>query len=338
MIYDGILERCPHVLLDGVGRDEWLEKRRGSIGGSDAGALMGMNDFASPLTVYMEKKGLAPKKEENSAMRRGNLLEPIIREETRRDFPGLEIAEVPAILYDPDRRHMSANLDGAILAKAPVEIRGETIEGLGGHEIKTSKAGHGWGEDEIPDAHYCQVQHYMSVAGLPWFLVSVYVLEDDSLRHYAIRRNDEFIARLAAIEKDFWENNILKDSMPAAVGIESEEEMITGIFEGADAPAIMTEEEIALCREYRDASDRIKELETLKSAAGTNLKAALCARTSGGKEKKLSASGGGYSVSWTTFAKRSADLDALKKDGLYERYSKTDECSRMTVSEKKGAA
>ena len=58
------------------------------------------------------------------------------------------------------------------------------IEGLGGHEIKSAKTGFGWEEDEIPDVYYAQVQHYMKVTGLPWFVVSVYILDDESLHHY----------------------------------------------------------------------------------------------------------------------------------------------------------
>jgi hypothetical protein len=55
----------------------------------------------------------------------------------------------------------------------------------------------------------------MKVTGLPWFVLSVYVLDDEPLRCYVIRRSDEFIARPVAMETDFWENFILKDVMPA---------------------------------------------------------------------------------------------------------------------------
>jgi hypothetical protein len=76
---------------------------------------------------------------------------------------------------------MVANIDGVIFAKAPVEIRGQTIEGLDGQEIKSARTNFGWGDDEVPDTHYYQVQHYMRVTGLSWFVVSVYVLDDESL-------------------------------------------------------------------------------------------------------------------------------------------------------------
>ena len=37
--------------------DEWLQIRRQYIGGSDAGAVMGMNPYSSPTAVWAEKTG-----------------------------------------------------------------------------------------------------------------------------------------------------------------------------------------------------------------------------------------------------------------------------------------
>ena len=37
--------------------EEWLELRKGFIGGSDAGAVMGMNPYSSPFAVWAEKTG-----------------------------------------------------------------------------------------------------------------------------------------------------------------------------------------------------------------------------------------------------------------------------------------
>jgi predicted phage-related endonuclease len=236
---------------------------------------------------------------------------------------------------------MRANIDGVVLAKEPVEIGGETVSGLGGHEIKSAKSAYGWSETEIPDAYYCQVQHYMAVLGLPWFMVSVYILENEEVRHYIIPRKDDFIERLCGTEADFWNNYIVSGTMPAATGIDNEDGMITGLFDGAEEPLALTGEEIALCREYTELAVQIKELETRKKAAGTDFKAKLVARAKpDGKEKRLSASGGGFSVSWSFYQRHGVDSDALKKDGIFERYCKISECDRITItdkSKKKGA-
>ena len=58
MIYDRILKTVTHISTAGMEYEESLKNRNGGIGGSDAGAVMGMNSFASPLTVYLQKKDL----------------------------------------------------------------------------------------------------------------------------------------------------------------------------------------------------------------------------------------------------------------------------------------
>jgi predicted phage-related endonuclease len=61
MINETLLERCPHISTIDMSKDEWLDKRREGIGGSDAGAIMGMSAYSSPLTVYLQKKNLVLK-------------------------------------------------------------------------------------------------------------------------------------------------------------------------------------------------------------------------------------------------------------------------------------
>lgn len=53
-----------------MSREEWLEERRKSIGGSDVAAVIGMSRFASPYTVWLDKTGRIPDKGDTEAMRR----------------------------------------------------------------------------------------------------------------------------------------------------------------------------------------------------------------------------------------------------------------------------
>ena len=61
-----------------MSHEEWLEERRKSIGGSDAAAVIGMSRFASPYTVWMDKTGRLPEKEDTEAMRIGRDLEEYV--------------------------------------------------------------------------------------------------------------------------------------------------------------------------------------------------------------------------------------------------------------------
>jgi predicted phage-related endonuclease len=216
-------------------------------------------------------------------------------------------------------------------------IGGGRIEGLGGHEIKSSKTGYGFGDGEVPDTYYAQVQHYMAVLDLPWFLLSVYVLDTEEVRHYPIFRNEEFIKTLIKKEADFWQNYFIPNVMPAAIGIENEEDMITGMFSGGTSPLTLGHEETAMCEEYVELNKRLKELEERKKAISTNLKEVIVQQALPATEKKVSAIAGRYAVSWSRFETTRVDTDALKKAGIYEKFAKTSESGRFAVTEKKGA-
>ena len=46
-------------------KDEWLSLRKGYIGGSDAGAVLGMNPYKSAYSLWAEKTGKIPEFEGN---------------------------------------------------------------------------------------------------------------------------------------------------------------------------------------------------------------------------------------------------------------------------------
>jgi predicted phage-related endonuclease len=248
----------------------------------------------------------------------------------------LNVVNVPYILYSKTYPLMSANIDGLITGTA--EINGKEVSGMGILEIKTSKSGFGYGDDEVPDSHYAQIQHYLSVTDLQWAVIAVYVLKKEDIKYYVIPRNDEFIKRLIAEEKNFWENFVIPSVVPAAIGILEENDMITGMYDGSATALTLTEEEKELCGKINKLGDQINELKKLKEAASIDLKVKLGARAKPSKEeRKLSAIGGSFSVSWSFFEQRKVDPDAMRKAGVFDIYSKVSECDRLTVTYKKGA-
>ena len=66
------------VSTKGMAREAWLEARRGSLGGSDAAAVLGVNPYASPYSLWAEKTGRVPEKPDNEAMRLGRDLEDYV--------------------------------------------------------------------------------------------------------------------------------------------------------------------------------------------------------------------------------------------------------------------
>ena len=62
----------------GMTRDEWLAERRNAIGGSDTSAILGLNPYATPYTVWADKTGRLPPKEDSEAMRQGRDFEQYV--------------------------------------------------------------------------------------------------------------------------------------------------------------------------------------------------------------------------------------------------------------------
>ena len=58
--------------------DEWLAIRRRYIGGSDAGAVMGMNPYSSPFAVWAEKTGAVEPFEGNLKTKIGTAFEEFV--------------------------------------------------------------------------------------------------------------------------------------------------------------------------------------------------------------------------------------------------------------------
>ncbi len=59
-------------------REEWLRLRKSGIGGSDAGAVCGMNPFSSPAKVFQDKTSDEISELDSEAVRQGNDLEDYV--------------------------------------------------------------------------------------------------------------------------------------------------------------------------------------------------------------------------------------------------------------------
>ena len=57
---------------------QWLKMRKTGIGGSDAGAICGLNPYASVMSVFYDKITEEPGAEDNEAMRQGRELEDYV--------------------------------------------------------------------------------------------------------------------------------------------------------------------------------------------------------------------------------------------------------------------
>ena len=74
-----------YISTKNMSREEWLEARRKGIGGSDASAFLGQNQWSSPLSVYMDKRGMTPEKDPTEALIQGTDCEEVVAKRFERE-------------------------------------------------------------------------------------------------------------------------------------------------------------------------------------------------------------------------------------------------------------
>jgi putative phage-type endonuclease len=205
------------VSTEGLSETEWLAYRTRGIGGSDVAAICGLSPFKSAVQVYLEKVGAAIDQEENSAMRWGKLLEPVIAEQFSRET-GLAIRRMPAILQHPEQDWALANLD--FLMDDPNEAAPGILE------VKNTSAylAKAWEEDEVPQHYILQLQWYLYVTGLKWGYFAPLIGGNRLLTNKRVSLDKELVEPMVKICSDFWQMVVLKtppapDGAPASTDL-----------------------------------------------------------------------------------------------------------------------
>ena len=305
---------------------EFREARRTYLGGSDAGALMGVSPYASPLAVYTAKMGLF-KPDASEIMEWGNILEPVIREEFARRLQEesgrpVRIEDDPLLYRSETKPWLGGTVDGLIIW----EDTGE-VEGL---EIKTASEflAKAWAYNAIPPQYYAQVQHYMALRG--WPRVRVACLLGRKLVTRLVERAVDYIANMVdEVERRFWNDYVVPEVMPAPSGMEIDDKILAKLYGGE-----VEEERIAEIPHKLDAElDVLAELE----ADQKELKVAIAAvkqrvRQELGECKY--GEGERHKVTWSRWESHRFDQKrfAVEHPMLYEEYkTKVTPGQRLTV-------
>ena len=164
--------------------DDWHKLREKRIGGSDVGAIIGVNPYKSIIDVYIDKTEGSTFKG-NNATHWGHMLEGTVIKEFANRHSELIVYEAPYSIVD---NFFIANLDSVLKDK-------ETGD-YGVLEIKTTSIWNKkeWEEDTIPQSYYAQVQHYLMLTGY----------------EFKIERNEEDIELIRNKASEFYNQNILK--------------------------------------------------------------------------------------------------------------------------------
>lgn len=285
-------------------REEWLALRRRGIGGSDAGAILGLNPYQSAYGVWCDKLGLTDEQPDSEAMRQGRDFEAYVAQRFC-EATGKKVRRCNAMLAHPDHPFLLANVDRL--------IAGEDA----GLECKTASAlsRTDYAAGDVPPQHYVQCQHYLAVTGLSRWYLAILVL-GRAFYTFEIERDDMEIAALIDAEKAFWEGNVLSNTPPAPDGSPRAKEVLLRRYadEGGSVPLYGMEGDAKeICR----LSDEISALERQREAARQRIMEAMGSASEGILP--------GYKISWRASERTTIDAKRLRADApdVAEKYSRT---------------
>lgn len=302
------------VSTAGLTHEEWLRYRKRGIGGSDAGAVCGVNPYRSALEVYLDKTSEnVMEKADNEAMRQGRELEDYVARRFM-EATGKKVRRVNAMFYDEKHPFMLADVDRMVIGESA------------GLECKTASpyAASQWEDGKIPPSYLAQCRHYMSVMGTQAWYIAVLIYGTE-FKYYRIEREQQELDRLIRTEENFWNGHVLTGIMPPPDGSESDDRAILGYFGRPDGSHIRLEGFDEKLHRREELNGIIGQMETEKRQIEQELKLYM-----GNAE---TAENENYRVSWKTYQSIRLDEKRLKEEApdIFREYKKETCGRRFTV-------
>lgn len=282
-------------------RKEWLNIRREGMGGSDAAAILRLSDWSSPLSVYADKLGIVPEKEDTESMRQGRDLEEYVAQRFC-EQTGKRVRRENFILVNDERPFMLANIDRRIVGeKAGLECKTTSVYN------KTDFEG-----GDVPPEYYAQCQHYLAVTGWDIWYLAVLVL-NRGFYVFTVRRNDSDISALITEEERFWNEHILKQVPPEPM--DNDGETLRKLYPHDDAGYVPLNSLSDILATLVEKKKECKSLEKEVAQLENCVKLALGEAAEGSDDN--------YRVTWKTSNSTRFDSKSFNADypELYAQYA-----------------
>lgn len=194
-------------------RDRWLAARRMAITATDAGAILGVSSFATPLDVFLSKTGQDVEVVQTERMEAGNRMQrPIIDWWSERRGEAV-VHEAPWTFRTSAKElRIGASLDAyRVEDAAPVDAKNvgwQTAE---------------WGAadtDKIPLKYAVQLAVQMYVTEAPRAFLPV-LFGGNELVSYRMERDRDLEASIIEKCLDFWNRYVATDTTPPVDGSEA---------------------------------------------------------------------------------------------------------------------
>ena len=303
------------VSTSNLSHEEWLRYRKLGIGGSDVGAICGLNPYKTAMQIYFDKTSDTIEYTDNEAMRQGRDLENYVAQRFM-EATGKKVRKANAIFCHEEYPFLLANVDRM--------LTGENV----GLECKTASpyAADQWKDGQIPMHYQIQCYHYISVCNADAWYIAVLIYGKE-FKFYRIERDDQLIADLIQIEKDFWNEYVILHKLPDPDGSKTADAVIAKHFEKSKPTHIVLPESFNRKLERREELiSTMNQIELEKKQIEQELKIYM-------KEAETAESSQ-FQVSWKPVDTTRIDGQKLKEEQpeVYEKYQKTIHSRRFTVN------
>lgn len=294
-------------------KTEWLRYRKQGIGGSDAGAVCGLNPYRTAIHVYQDKISEEIEEIDNEAMRQGREFEDYVARRFT-EATGKKVRRANAMFYDEKHPFMLADVDRMVV--------GENA----GLECKTASPfmADKWEDGKIPLSYQIQCYHYMSVCNADAWYIAVLIYGRD-FRFYRLERDEELITDLIRIEQDFWDNHVVKRILPAPDGSKAADSVIAEYYKETNATAIPLTGFNEKLKRRQELQELIVKMDTEKRLIEQELKVYMGTAEEADNEQ--------FRVTWKNIQSNRLDEKRLKaeKPELYQEFLKQNSSRRLVI-------
>jgi len=316
-IIDIALKGTRKIPLEGLNLNDWLSIRAMlGIGGSETAPVLGMSKYQTPFSIWKRKVSDEIETEENDAMIVGNAIEQTIitlYNRAQKKEGNLIAVKDTFIRIHPKHDCLFVNLDAVV----PDENGNEV--GLVECKSTLNVVYKSWQNNEedcvqgIPLYMFAQCMQELSVTGLLWCDLAIFILDLRKLKILRIMRDDKYIKSQDAALVRFWDAYVVPMVAPELEASEiSLLDPAAGSFLEAD------EETVNLISMLKEAKTELKNAEKKKDLLQDSI-----IKKIGDKESLTS--GGSVLATFKQQSRTTLQTDLIKQQEpeIFDRFGKT---------------
>jgi len=302
-----------------MNKSDWLLARKKGLGSTDAAPVLGMSRWGNPLTVYLDKIGESPEREDNETMEWGRRLESVVADAFA-EKNNCKLYHPGEIFYHKDYHFLLANVDRVI------DDGKSLLECKTANQYKTDE----WEDGKIPIEYQLQVMHQLAVTGLQTGHIAC-LIGGQKYVQAKIERDEAMIDMIVKREVEFWNEFVVKRQPPFIDGSKASTEILKLLY-----PTVENFEQIQIPDSFNDLIEKRKELQfkvdTLDfeiDQIENQLKHALKSNESGLTNK--------YIVSWKECKMNRLNTELLKREqkAMFDAYIQSSSYRRFNIKELK---